>query len=233
MSEKAVDILAFGAHPDDIEIGAGGLLAKESNDGRKIIMVDFTVGEMGTNGTPKIRHEEAQCAAKVLGVSQRICLGFKDRSIIMDHESIFKCMEVIREYQPKLILFPYHQDKHPDHNRVAMIVNEAILNAGLLKIESEFPHWKTPKAMQYYINTVEEVSCAVDISEFISKKEEALLCHETQFLKNKSESTTRLNEGYLDYIRSRDRYWGYQSGVQYAEVFHMKSVPCIDVFKTN
>lgn len=219
------DVLAFGIHPDDLEIGIFGTLAKEVDAGKKVILIDLTLGEMGSNGTPEIRKNEAGDAAKIIGAYQRYTLDLKDRGIRCDEESIRKIVEVIRRHQPSLILFPYFKDYHPDHENGSKLIKEAIHFSGLIKYELEntSPHKVTSYGM-YYINDVENPNTYIDISTTIEKKIGALNCHVSQFGFNEGSIKTYLNTGFLEGLRSRDRYFGTLCGCLYAEAVYMNKI---------
>ena len=130
-----LDILAFGAHPDDVELGAGGILAVHSAAGKKVGIIDLTRGEMGTRGTPELRDEEAKEAGQILGCIIRENLAFSDGKIPTDHESQIKVAEIIRKYQPDVVLMNAPTDRHPDHGRASQLVEEACFLSGLHKLE--------------------------------------------------------------------------------------------------
>ena len=126
-----LDILAFGAHPDDVELGAGGILAVHATAGKKVGIIDLTRGEMGTRGTPELRDEEAKEAGHILGCVIRENLAFSDGKIPTDHESQIKVAQVIRKYQPEVVLMNAPTDRHPDHGRASQFVEEACFLSGL------------------------------------------------------------------------------------------------------
>lgn len=222
------DIVAFGVHPDDLEIGIFGTLAMEIKKGKKVLLVDLTEGEMGSNGTPEIRRVEALSAAKIIG-ADRICLSLPDRGILVDHEQLSKVIEVIRTYCPKWILYPYEKDYHPDHERGSQLIREAILSSGLahFKIKNLEPHRPNKTAM-YYINDVCEPNLYVDITEGIELKRKALEAHASQFLKSETSKSTYLNDNFIDKIMIRDAYFGTLCKKPYAEAIKLIVPPVSD-----
>lgn len=232
-NEEKVDIIAFGAHPDDVEIGAGGFLAKEAALGYKIGIVDLTRGEMGSRGTPDIRAGEADRAAEILGVKWRLNLELPDGSVTVDHESIMKVARVIRKYKPKIVITPYWDDRHPDHVKTSQLITEAYFKAGLQKIEPELKAHRPNVVLYYFLNRMENYSFIVDVSKFYEKKQEAVLAHESQFgaagLKPLAVLGVKVP---LQFIESRDRFQGAQIGAAYGEAFLVRTpIPVDDPMK--
>lgn len=219
------DILAFGIHPDDLEIGIFGTLANEVQLGRKIILVDLTAGEMGSNGNVKIREEESQRAAKKLGAVLRYQMGFNDRGLKIDDTSIFHLTEVIRKHKPKLVLYPYYKDYHPDHENGSKLIKEAIHMASLVKYSnSSLPPHKIDRSAMYYINDIEHPNGYVDISESMALKIECLKCHASQFELNDGAVATYLNQSFIEKIVHRDAYFGSLCNCEYAESLHFLKI---------
>ena len=219
------DIMAIGIHPDDLEIGIFGTLAKSTEMGKSIIMVDLTAGEMGSNGTVKIRNQEAQKAAKLIK-AKRICLGLPDRNIHCSQDQIRVVVECIRTYKPTWLIFPYPKDYHPDHESGSRLVKEAIHSAGLRHFESGILETHRPeKAAMYYINDVEGPNLHIDITSVIDLKRQALECHVSQFNKTEGSQATYLNNGYIEKIMTRDAYFGMLCKVGYAEALYLLSPP--------
>lgn len=215
-----MDLMVIGAHPDDIEIGIGGTIAKYSQSKKSVILVDLTSGEMGSNGNSKIRKEEAERASKILGADKRINLAMKDRNILVNSENIKKLVDLIRTYRPKVLFYPYKKDYHPDHEAAYRLVREAIHTSGLSKYVTCKDKYRPQEVYNYYINDIEEVSRFVDISSVYAIKQKALAAHESQFKKTHETIDTYLNEGFIENVGIRDRYWGMKSGCQYAEVLY-------------
>jgi N-acetylglucosamine malate deacetylase 1 len=221
--ESKLDILAFGAHADDVEIGMGGTLAKYAALGRKILICDLTKAELSSNGTVVRRIDESKKAAAVLGV-ERITLDLPDRGLFMQAAAIDKIVDVIRQYKPKLIFAPFYEDRHPDHGNCARLVEEAAFSAGIGKYRGETglkPH-KAQNMYLYMINGFHKPDFLVDISETIDQKLNSLRAYESQFQKRESGVETPLVNGYIETVEARERLFGRQAGVNYAEGFFSK-----------
>ncbi|MBU7008370.1 bacillithiol biosynthesis deacetylase BshB1 [Phosphitispora fastidiosa] len=229
-TRENVDIIAFGAHPDDVEIGAGGLLAKEAALGYRVGIADLTRGEMGTRGTPDVRLEEARKAAEILGAVWRINLGMPDGSVTADHENVMKVARVIRTYRPKVIIAPYWDDRHPDHVNTSRLVTEAHFKAGLRKLEPELEAFRPNIILYYFLNRMEGFSFIVDISEHYPRKQEAVNAHYSQFGDAGLKPLAVLGvKAPLQFIESRDRFQGSQIGAAYGEAFLVRTpVPVAD-----
>jgi bacillithiol biosynthesis deacetylase BshB1 len=176
-----VDVLAFGPHPDDIELGCGGTLLKLADQGYRCSLVDLTRGEMSTRGTVETRALEAAAAAKVLGAAARENLGLPDGRVRNDYKSRHKVVEAIRRHRPRLIFAPYYQDRHPDHYHASELIYEATFVAGLRQYETGQESYRPPKFV-YYMRWVEfKPTFIVDISEQYERKMEAIWSYASQF----------------------------------------------------
>jgi bacillithiol biosynthesis deacetylase BshB1 len=217
----AVDILAFGPHPDDLEIGIGGTLAKHAALGHRVGLCDLTAGEMGTNGTVDERLAEAEAARAVLGAAWRVNLRLPDRAIGGDPEHVRRTAEIIRRARPRVVAIPYWSDRHPDHVTASTLVTEAVFSAGLRRYDAGGEAWKAEAACYYFINESVAPSFVVDVSAQYDLKRRALACHASQF--NPTGPTavaTRLtSERFPQMIESRDAQFGAQAGVAFAEGF--------------
>ena len=219
-----LDILAFGAHPDDVELGAGGILATHAAKGLTTGIVDLTKGEMGTRGTPEIRLEEAKKAAEILGCAVRDNLGMPDGQVDYAHESQLSVAAIIRKYRPNVVLMNAPTDRHPDHGRASRLVEEACFLAGLDKIKleangSELEPWR-PKNMYKYLQYYNlEPQLVVDISAGFEKKMDAIRAHKSQFFDPASEEpqTVISSEGFFQSVIARAQDWGRVIGTDYAE----------------
>ncbi len=220
-----LDILAFGAHPDDVELGAGGLLATHAQKGALTGIVDLTRGEMGTRGTPEIRDEEAKEAARILGCAVRENLQMPDGQVSYDHESQLQVATVIRKYRPDIVLMNAPTDRHPDHGRASRLVEEACFIAGLHKISctdeagEELAPWR-PKTMYKYLQFYNlEPNLLVDISAGMEAKTQSILAHKSQFYdpNSKEPETVIASKGFLDSVTARAMDWGRIIGAKYAE----------------
>lgn len=214
---SCVDILAFGAHPDDVEIGAGGIIAKHSNGGYKVVICNLTEAELSSNGTVENRHKECEMAASILGVSQVLNLGIPDRGIKGIH--LNKVIEVIRMLKPRTVLAPYWVDRHPDHVACSNIVTEAVFDAAIhRKVVGTASSHRVDYLSYYFLNNMDRADLIIDVSEVYEKKTNALQAYSSQFDQKKGEVSTPINHAnFLEMIRGRDSVWGYQIGAQYGE----------------
>lgn len=179
--DLSVDILAFGAHPDDIEFGCGGILAKLASQGKKIVLADLTVGEKGTNGTPEIRQSEGIEAARIIG-AERLYLGFSDCEVFDTYEGRLKLTAVIRKYRPKLILTPYWKGEmnHPDHLATGLMTRHAFRYARLAKILPDLPTFQPDGLMHYLYPTLELVDFLVDVTDHMDTWKAMMAHHVSQ-----------------------------------------------------
>lgn len=220
------DILAIGAHPDDVELGCGGTLAKLISEGKKVGIIDLTEGELGTRGTRETRATEAKEAAEILGISYRENLKLKDGFLQNSEEYQLKIVEKIRKYQPEIVLANAIDDRHPDHAKAAKLVSDACFLAGLRKIET-FENdklqevWR-PKHIFHYIQWKNiKPEFVIDICDFMDKKIEACLAYKTQFYNPESKEpvTPIATKDFLESLTYRAQDLGRLSGVTYAEGF--------------
>ena len=225
MNNKSLDILAFGAHPDDVEIGMGGTIAKYARRGYKIGICDLTKAELSSNGTVEIRKEEANNASQILGLVGRYCIGLPDRGLYMKQEYIKKIVTVIRQLKPKLVFIPYYEDRHPDHGNCARLVEEAVFSAGIKNFHEDegLPAHRIKNVYYYMINGFHKPSFVIDISETIELKIESLNAYKSQFVKSDVTVNTPLVNGYIETVESRERLFGSEVGVNYAEGFIAKT----------
>ncbi|HQD44376.1 MAG TPA: bacillithiol biosynthesis deacetylase BshB1 [Kaistella sp.] len=221
-----VDILAIGAHPDDVELGCGGTVAKLISEGKTVAIVDLTQGELGTRGTNFTRAEEAANSAKILGISSRENLKMKDGFLTNSEEHQMQIVKIIRKYQPEIVLANAIDDRHPDHAKAAKLVSDACFLSGLVKIEtvSEGENQKPwrPKQIFHYIQWKNIApDFVIDISNFMEKKIEACLAFKTQFYDpNSTEPMTPIStKDFLESLTYRAQDLGRLSGVEFAEGF--------------
>ena len=221
-----VDILAIGAHPDDVELGCGGTVAKLISEGKTVAIVDLTQGELGTRGTNFTRAEEAANSAKILGISSRENLKMKDGFLTNSEEHQLQIVKIIRKYQPEIVLANAIDDRHPDHAKAAKLVSDACFLSGLVKIEtvSEGENQKPwrPKQIFHYIQWKNIApDFVIDISDFMEKKIEACLAFKTQFYDpNSTEPMTPIStKDFLESLTYRAQDLGRLSGVEFAEGF--------------
>ena len=221
-----LDILVFGAHPDDAELGAGATIAKEIAKGKKVGIVDLTRGELGTRGTAQTRDEEATEAAKILGVTVRENLAFEDGFFVNDRAHQIEIIKMIRKYQPEIVLCNAIDDRHIDHGKGSKLVSDACFLSGLLKIETEVEgesqeQWR-PKHVYHYIQWKNiEPDFVVDVTGFIAIKVKSVLAYKTQFYDTNSTApkTPITSQNFLDSVTYRAQDLGRLIGVDHAEGF--------------
>lgn len=229
-----LDILAFGAHPDDVELGCAATLAKEIANGKKVGIVDLTRGELGTRGSAAIRDQEAAASARILGVAVRENLGFADGFFANDEAHQRKVISIIRKYQPDLVLCNAIKDRHIDHAKGSQLVSDACFLSGLEKIEtslegSEQEKWR-PTRVYHYIQW-ENITpdFVVDVTGFMSKKIDAVMAYSSQFYdpNSKEPETPISSKNFTDSIEYRARDLGRLIGVEYAEGFTAERVVAV------
>ncbi len=232
-----LDILVFGSHPDDAELGAGATIAKEIANGKKVGIVDLTRGELGTRGTAEIRDTEAAKSAKILGVSVRENLGFADGFFVNDKEHQLGVIRMLRKYRPETVLCNAIDDRHIDHGKGSKLVSDACYLSGLVKIDTKFDgddQWQDawrPKQVYHFIQWKNlSPDFVVDVSGYIEKKTEAILAYSSQFHdpKSKEPETPITSKNFLDSIMYRARDLGRLVGVEYGEGFTVERLIAVD-----
>jgi bacillithiol biosynthesis deacetylase BshB1 len=216
-----LDVLAFSAHPDDIELAAAGTLIKLNKQGYAVGITDMTRGEFGTRGTEEIRQKEAEEAGRLIGVKIRECLDIPDGSVTVTRENHIKVIRLLRKFRPKIVLNHYWRARHADHMATSQIVTEACYLSGLAKLDTGQERWR-PKRILYHQILYDVVpSFVVDVSAEIEQKWKAVKAHKSQFFDpNSKEPETILSAPtFLDMIETRMRYWGGLIGVTHAEPF--------------
>jgi len=215
----AVDLLVFGPHPDDLEIGVGGSIAKHVSLGHAVGLCDLTRGELGTNGTPDERLKESEAAREVLGARWRENLGLPDGDIGGDPAHVAKIVGLIRRARPKTIAVPYRRDRHPDHEAASRLLTRAAFLSGLARYAAPGEKWRADWLLYYFINDSTRPSFVVDVSAHYATKRAALACHRSQFAPPSTDvSATRLNTPrFQQLIESRDAQFGALIGVEFAE----------------
>ncbi|KQS94278.1 bacillithiol biosynthesis deacetylase BshB1 [Chryseobacterium sp. Leaf394] len=231
------DILAFGAHPDDVELGCGGTIAKLISEGKTCVIVDLTRGELGTRGTDQTRKEEATEAAKILGVAARENLGLKDGFLVNSEEYQMELVKIIRKYRPEIVLANAIDDRHPDHAKAAKLESDACFLAGLRKIETvlegEVQEVWRPKQIYHYIQWKDvKPDFVMDISEHLDRKIEACMAFKTQFYDPKSTEpeTPITSKDFYESLTYRAQDLGRLSGVSYAEGFTTEKLMALKNF---
>jgi N-acetylglucosamine malate deacetylase 1 len=215
----SVDLLVFGPHPDDIEIGLGGTVAHQAAMGLSVGLCDLTAGEMSTNGTVEERLEEARAAGHVLGAKWRENLRWPDRQIGKSDTHLVDAVGFIRTHRPRVVAVPYWDDRHPDHVAASALLTEAIFTAGLRRFKTAGEAWRPDWTCYYFINDSAAPSFVVDVSADYDTKRRALDCHASQFRRdNPKAAETRLNTpSFRQLIESRDAQFGALAGVAWAE----------------
>jgi len=224
--QSSVDILAFGAHPDDVELGCGGTLAKLAALGKRTAIVDLTEGEMGTRGSVAERYQEAADAAKILNVGHRQNLKIPDAGIRDTDENRLKLIGVLRSLRPRMVFAPYPDDRHPDHIHAGNLVRESCFYSGVGKVGPLLGEPFRPEMILYYMVSTDFPPLIVsDISEHFDAKVASIKAYRSQFYnpEYKGEETFISSQGYFDSITSRASYFGFKAGVRYAEPFWFRS----------
>ena len=215
-----VDLLVFGPHPDDIEIGFGGTVAVHTAAGARVGLCDVTRGELGSNGTPDDRAAEAEEARAVLGAAWRRNLAWPDGGITGTHDQIASAVRLIRESRPRTIALPFWDDRHPDHRAASEVLTRAVFKASLRRFDAAAgPAWRADWICYYFINDSVPPSFGIDVSAHYDVKRQALACHRTQFTPtgNTSVATRLTSPRFMQLVESRDAHFGAQMGVAYAE----------------
>ena len=225
----AVDVLAIGAHPDDIELTCGGTLVKLKQRGYRFGIVDLTRGEMGTRGTPEIRAREARRAAEILGAEFREALDLGDGGLRRGREEELAVIDVIRREKPRLVLTPYPDDRHPDHRRAGQLVTDAAYYAGTRKIETSHPAHRPQQTIYFSTFDSRRPEFLVDVSDVIETRRAAMRAFESQFHKDGSAEppTILAQKSFLEMIEARAREFGLMINVEFAEGFLANRPPRI------
>ncbi|MEH0007995.1 MAG: bacillithiol biosynthesis deacetylase BshB1 [Flavobacteriales bacterium] len=230
-----LDVLAMGAHPDDVELGCGGVLAKEVSKGKRVGILDLTRGESGTRGTPEVRLQEAQKAAAILGVSVRENLGLPDAFLENSPAFQRKLIPVIRKYRPEVVLLNAIADRHPDHGKASELASDSCFLSGLWKIATDCEGrsqkaWR-PKRVYHYIQGRDiPPDFLVDITGFMEVKLESIRAHASQFYNpdSKEPESPITHKDFFELLGFRARNWGRFAGVKYAEGYTVARYPCVE-----
>ncbi len=217
----STDLLAFGPHPDDIELGLGGAIARHTSEGHSVVLCDLTEGELGSNGTVEDRRREAEAAAKVLGVRLRENLQWPDGGIEASPDMIRHAVDAIRRHRPRTIAIPYWDDRHPDHVAASHVLRVAAFRSGLRRYETAAAPWRADWVCYYFINDAAAPSFVVDVSAHYERKRAAIACYASQFAPSGGAAVdTRLTAPtFRQLIESRDAQFGALAGVAFAEGF--------------
>lgn len=235
-----VDILAFGVHPDDVELGCSGTIIASVAAGKKVVVIDLTRGELGTRGTPETRKTEAENAAQVMGIHARENLEMADGFFHHDDINVRKIIVAIRKYQPEIVLCNAPEDRHPDHGRSSKLVADAAFLSGLRKIETTLEGevqeaWRPSYVFHYIQDRYLKPDFVFDISDYHDQKIQTILCYSTQFnTTDNSEPQTYISTpDFLDSVKARALMLGKRIGVKYAEGYishKMIGVSSFDAF---
>lgn len=226
--EQPLDVLAFGAHPDDIELMAGGTIIKLVQMGYRVGMISLTAGEMGTRGTPEIRREEFAASARIMGLAMNRMLDIPDGGVNENEENRGKVITAIREWRPALLFAPYWETRHPDHAHCSHLVREAAFFSGLKKIVTSQSHFRPQRVVYYCEHYHFTPSFVVDISETFERRLEAIRAYKSQVFNpdiiETDEKTHISSPEYFRSIYARAEYWGGRIGVRYGEPFLVREV---------
>ena len=234
-SDYLTDILVFGAHPDDIELGCAGTLIKHIRNGRSVSLVDLTKGELGTRGTAEIRLREAEEARAIIGASDRLNLAFRDGFFKVDEEHIRKVVEIIRLKKPAIVLCNATDDRHPDHGRAATLIREACFYAGLAKFKTSWEDkaqevHRTENVYHYVQFRYIRPQIIVDITDTYDEKMKSILAFVSQFYNPDSKEAETLisSRDFMDFVDARLKEFGRIIGTKYAEGFTSVRIPAVD-----
>ena len=227
---ETVDLLFFGAHPDDVELSCGGTIVKSVKDGLRVGIVDLTRGEMGTRGTPQTRKKEAAAAARILGCTFRQQLDFQDGNLQTGREQELEIIAIVRERRPRLVIAPWPDDRHPDHTRTGRIVTEASFYAGLRALETGLAAHRPQTVLYYMQNYMVPPSFVVDVTPYWKTKMRAVAAYKSQFHdpKSKEPQTFISDPKFLNMIDARGRHFGALIHAEYGEAFVTKQPPRVD-----
>lgn len=233
-----LDVLAIGAHPDDVELGCAGTIAKLTKLGYKTGIVDLTEGELGTRGNKEIRAKEATTAAKILGVKTRVNLNIPDTQIETNRDNLLKLIKIIREFKPEILLFPHWHDRHPDHTKAHNLCKEAWYYSGLKNIKTYNngeiqTSWRPLSYFNYMMKLEFIPSIIIDITDVYHIRLKAIRSFKSQFFnpKSKEPETLLSKKSFLDFLETRAKFYGQLIGVEYAEpLFSPKPLGISNIF---
>jgi bacillithiol biosynthesis deacetylase BshB1 len=226
---QSVDLLFFGAHPDDIELSCGGTIVTMVKRGLRVGMIDLTRGEMGTRGTPQTRKREALASARILGVTFRQQLDLGDGALRTGREEELLVIDVVRRTRPSLVFAPYPDDRHPDHTRTGKLITEASFYAGLKQLATELPAHRPQTTVYYLQNYMQPPSFVVDVTSSWKMKMRAVAAFKSQFFDpgSREPKTFISDPKFLAMIDARGRHFGAMIGAAFGEAFVTKLPPRI------
>jgi bacillithiol biosynthesis deacetylase BshB1 len=236
---SSIDFLAFGAHPDDIELGCAGTLIKLTQQGYRTAAITLTRGEAGTRGTPEIRRQEFDAAARIMHVAVHRQLDMPDGAIEETYENKLKLVRVLRELRPRVVATVHWESRHPDHIHTSNLVRDAVMIAGLKNLSRERERerlgepWRPFRVIYFFERYEAPSSFIVDISATFEQKMRAIRAHESQFHgpnmeKYGAEKTTIARPEFLEIIETKNRRWGAMIGAQYGEAFVVREMMRVD-----
>ncbi len=226
MTDK-LDVLAFGAHPDDVEIMCAGTLIKLAKEGYKTGMISLTGGESGTRGTPEARKKEFNAAAEIMSLSTAKILDIPDGAVRLTEENKLKVIKELRHHRPRLVMAPYWETRHPDHSHCSHLIREAVYVSGLKNLDTGQQYYR-PQNLFYYMELYDFTpSFIIDITDTFERKLQAIRAHQSQFFNpdrktDKQEQTFISSPEFFEYIRIRAQYWGQKMGTPYGEPFYSR-----------
>ena len=216
-----VDILAFSPHPDDAELGCGGSLILAADRGLRVVIADLSAGEMSSQGTPELRQNEKERASERLALWKRLAVGLPDSEIGTDSDQRLPIIQLVRDTRPRMILAPYHQDRHPDHEGASRLIKEACFLAGVSKVGIGTPY--RPEQIYYYmIHSPFVPSLVVDISDVWERKMSAITAYQSQFKPEEDKPATAISKpDFLRFIEAQAIVFGAMIGTSYGEAFYL------------
>jgi bacillithiol biosynthesis deacetylase BshB1 len=227
---KQIDCLAFGPHPDDVELFCGGVLIKLKGAGYTTAVADLTAGELSSNGDVETRLAEAEAAKRILNLDIRLNLGLSDGELFNTWDNRLRIVDTIRDLKPRICLVPFWQDRHPDHESASILLKRAIFDAGLKKIETKLEAYRPTTVLYYFLHQYSDPTFIVDISDQMDQKLKAINVYVSQF-SAKAEGTTETYINKPDFkktIVNRAEFFGQQIGVTYGEGFYYPQMLKID-----
>ena len=225
-----LDILAFGAHPDDVELFAGGTMAKMAALGYAVGIVDLTRGELSTRGTPSARAKEAREAAAILGVRARENLRLPDGGVTVAPSARLKVIKVLRKYRPKIVLTHYWEDPHPDHVHTSELITEAVHHSGLAKIETGQERHRPPVILYFKLPFDRLPSFVVDVSDYADRRSAAIAAHRSQLYDPNGGGlqTILSSPDFLTHVENIHSWYGTMIGKSKGEAFYYNGVLAVN-----